>query len=174
MTVKLSIPNSPSWESSTYVSLCEAPKSHRWRTLISHILQYPNIPLQPDSETMQEFQKKFSQTIQLWKTSCRHSFPCPNGRQTLSKKQRKQPSGKSFGQSLCGQCMLNHYVSQKREEMNTIKSEEISEWYFATGNESDSDIYDKMELQLSPLGTLKFTDSYLKTLQTGIDASSAA
>jgi len=126
---------------------------------------------------MQEFQNEFSQTTQVWNTTCCQSFPCPHGRQTLSKKQRKQPLGKSFGQSLCGQCMLNHYVSKKREEMDTVPSEEISEWYFASDNESDTDdedIYDKMELKRSSLGTLKFTESYLKTLKTGINASSAA
>lgn len=177
MTVKLSIPNSPYWESHPDVSIRELPKSFKWRAMVNQILHYPNISFQADSETTEEFQEEFSYATHFWNTPCRHPFPCPHGRQTLSKKQRKQPCGKPFGQSLCGLCMLNHFVNEKREEMELLSPEEISEWYFSDDDDSDSDdedIYDKMQLRRTPSGTLQFTETYLDTLQTGITASSAA
>ena len=73
--------------------------------------------------------------------------------------------------------MLNHFVNQKREEMEILSPEEISEWYFSDDDVSDSDdedIYDKMQLRRTSSGTLQFTKTYLETLQTGITASSAA
>ena len=73
--------------------------------------------------------------------------------------------------------MLNHFVNQKREEMELLSHEEISEWYFSDDDVSDSDdedIYDKMQLRRTSSGTLQFTKTYLETLQTGITASSAA
>ena len=73
---------------------------------------------------------------------------CQHGRHTLSKT-TKTNSGKPFGQSLCGLCMLNHFVSQKREEMEVLSPEEISAWYFSDSDDEymsdsdDEDIYNK-------------------------------
>jgi len=176
MTIKLSIPPSPYWEPSSNISIRELPKSLKWRAIVNKILHYPNISLQSDSETTQDFQEEFSYATHLWNTSCRHIFPCPHGRQTLSKKQKKQSCGKPFGQSLCGQCMLNHFVTEKRKEMEILSPEEISEWYFSEddSDSDDEDIYDKMQLQRSSSGTLQFTENYLKILDAGIFASSSA
>ena len=180
MTVKLSIPNSPFWESRPDVSIRVLPKSFKWRAMVNQMLHYPNISLQADLETTEDFQKELSYATHLWNTHCRHPFPCPNGRQTLSKKQKKQPCGKHFGRSLCGLCMLNHFVNEKREEMELLSPEEISEWYFSDSDDEDvsdsddEDIYNKMQLHRTSSGTLQFTETYLETLQTGITASSAA
>ena len=180
MTVKLSIPNSPFWESRPDVSIRVFPKSFKWRAMANQLLRYPNISNQADSETTEEFQEEFMYATQHWNSQCRHPYPCQHGRQILSKKQRKQSLGKPFGQSLCGHCMLNHFVSQKREEMEVLSPEEISEWYFSDSDDEDisdsddEDIYDKMQLHRTSSGTLQFTETYLETLQTGITASSAA
>lgn len=177
MTVKLSIPNSPDWITQPNVSIRILPNLFKWRAMANQILNYPNISLQADSETTEEFQEELSHATHFWNKPCRHPFPCPHGRQTLSKKQRKQSCGKTFGQSLCGLCMLNHFVNQKREEMELLSPEEISEWYFSDDDVSDSDdedIYNKMQLRRTSSGTLQFTKTYLETLQTGITSSSAA
>lgn len=180
MTMKLSVPPSPDWEESSNISIRKLPKLFKWRALVNQMLHYPNISLQADLETTEFFQKAFICATHRWNSQCRHPFPCPHGRQTLSKKQKKQPCGKPFGRSLCGLCILNHYVNEKREEMEILSPEEISEWYFSDSDDEDmsdsddEDIYDKMQLHRTPSGTLQFTEAYLKTLQTGITASSAA
>jgi len=180
MAGKISIPPSPHWKPHPQVSIRILPKLFKWRAMVNQLLNYPNISLQADSETTEEFQEAFMYAIQHWNSQCRHPYPCQHGRQTLSKKQRKQSLGKPFGQSLCGLCMLNHFVSQKREEMEVLSPEEISAWYFSDSDDEymsdsdDEDIYNKMQLQRSPSGTLKFTKPYLQTLQTGITASSSA
>ena len=177
MPNKLSIPPSPSWETLLDVSIRELPKKFKWRAMMTRLLHYPNISFQADSETTKDFQEELSYATQFWNTTCRHPFPCPHGRQTLSKKQRKQPCGKPFGQSLCGLCILHHVVNEKRDEMELLSSEDISAWYFSDDDESDSDdegVYYRMQLRRTPSGTLQFTETYLETLQTGITASSAA
>ena len=180
MAGKISIPPSPHWKPHPQVSIRILPKSFKWRAMANQLLRYPNISNQADSETTEEFQEEFMYATQHWNSQCRHPYPCQYGRQTLSKKQRKQSLGKPFGQSLCGHCMLNHFVSQKREEMEALSPEEISAWYFSDSDDEymsdsdDEDIYEKMQLQRSPSGTLQFTKTYLQTLQTGITASSSA
>ena len=180
MTMKLSVPNSPSWQAQSDVSICKLPRSFKWRAMVNQMLHYPNISLQCDSETSEEFQEEFLYATQRWLSQCRLPFPCEHGRQTLSKKQLKQPLGKPFCQSLCGQCMLNHFVSKKRNEMEFLSPEEISEWYFSDSDDEDvsdsddEDIYNKMQLHRTSSGTLQFTKTYLDTLQTGITANSAA
>ena len=180
MAAKLSIPPSPKWITHPQVSIRILPKSFKWRAMASQLLRYPNISNQADSETTKEFQEEFMYATQHWNSQCRHPYPCQHGRQTLSKKQRKQSLGKPFGQSLCGHCMLNHFVSQKRKEMDALSPEEISAWYFSDSDDedvSDSDdeyIYKKMQLKRSISGTLQFTKTYLQTLQNGITASSSA
>ena len=180
MAATLSVPPSPQWITRPQVSIRTLPKSFKWRAMVNQMLHYPNISLQADSETTEEFQEAFMYAVQYWNSQCRHPYPCKHGRQTLSKKQRKQTLGKSFGQSLCGLCMLNHFVSQKREEMEVLSPQEISTWFFSDSDDEDvsdsddEDIYEKMQLQRSPSGTLQFTKTYLQTLQTGIIASSSA
>jgi hypothetical protein len=180
MKIKLSIPPSPTWETPLNISIGELPKSFKWKALVNKILHYPNISLQSDSETMKEFQEEFSYATKTWNKPCRHPYPCPHGRQTLSKKQKNQKLGIIFGSSLCGICMLNHFVNEKRTEMEILSPEEISEWYFSDSNDEDmsdsedEDIYDKMQLQRSPSGTLQFTENYLKILNTGVFTSSSA
>jgi len=178
MTMKLSVPPSPYWEESSDISIRELPKLFRWGAMVNQMLHYSNISLQADSETSEEFQEEFSYAIQFWNKPCHQPFPCPHGRQTLSKRQKKQPCGKHFGQSLCGHCMLNHFVSEKREDMDTYSSQEIADWYFSDDDDSDSEdediFYNKMQLQRTASGTLQFTQTYLETLQTGITANSAA
>ena len=55
------------------------------RAMANQILNYPNISLQADSETTEEFQEELSHATHFWNKPCRHPFPCPHGRQTLSK-----------------------------------------------------------------------------------------
>jgi hypothetical protein len=179
MTSKLSIPTSPTWETVSDVSISEIPNSFKWTALVSRVLQYPNIGLQSDSETTEDFQKEFITATLLWKKPCRHIFPCQHGRQNLSNKQKKQKCGIPYNKSLCGQCILNHLVNKKWEEYENTTAEDISAWYYDSDDDSeaedeDEDIYEKMQLRRTPSGTLEFSDTYISTLRNGIEASSAA
>lgn len=164
---RLSVPPSPTWFEMPEHLVGALPLAFRWGALVGQFTNYPNHSEQSDLETVEIAREEFDEATEYWNSQCRHAFPCPCGRQTLSKRQRKQKLGVPFHRSLCGQSELEHEVNLKR---NSYDSEQISDWYFNYDSESDEDdeIFESMQLRRSDSGNLRFNEDYDDFLKQGV------
>ena len=168
---RLSIPGSPMWAPYLDAHVGDLPMSFKWPALIAQVQAYPNQSGQCDKECADDFQEELAWATHCWNQQCRHRFPCALGRQTLSKKQKKQHLGVPFSPSLCGQCMLEHEVQQKREDWDSTTSSQKSEWYYMSDEEEDEEedeIYSTMQLERTYSGNLRFNEQYENVLAHGV------
>ena len=150
------------------------PPSPRWN---DSDVNYPNVALAPDSISCSTWRDEILNYIDFIHKNCRCRFgTCDYGRTSLSKTQRKL--GIVTGESLCGHTYLQHFVNQKREELDTQSWDEINDWYYSDDeddseniteedltDDEEEDFLESMELFKNNEGELQFVSKYVEYLR---------
>lgn len=150
------------------------PPSPRWN---DSDVNYPNVALAPDSISCSTWRDEILNYIDFIHKNCRCRFgTCDYGRTSLSKTQRKL--GIITGESLCGHTYLQHFVNQKREELDTQSWDEINDWYYSDDEDNseniteedltddeEEDFLESMELFKNNEGELQFVSKYVEYLR---------
>lgn len=138
------------------------PPSPRWNDTS---INYPNVCGAPDHESCISWREEIEDHVLYLKKNCRCKFgECMYGRTSLSKTQRKL--GIVVGESLCGRTYLQHFVEEKRDNLDNESWDDINEWYYESSDEEeDEDLIEMLELEKDNEGNLTFNDKYLNTLQ---------
>jgi|SaaInlV_125m_DNA_1040241.scaffolds.fasta_scaffold123204_1 hypothetical protein len=153
------------------------PPSPRWN---DSDVNYPNVALAPDSISCSTWRVEILDYIHYIHTNCKCRFgTCNYGRTSLSKTQKKL--GIITGESLCGHTYLQHFVNQKREELDTQSWDEINDWYYSddeddSKNTTEEDLTDEdeeeeeeflesLELFKNNDGELTFVSKYIESLK---------
>lgn len=149
------------------------PPSPRWN---DSDIDYPNISQATDAITCKEWRDDVLNYIDYIHTHCKCRYgECNFGRTKLSKTQKKL--GIITGTSLCGHTYLQHFVKEKRYELNNTSWEEINDWYYSDEedeedeeddeeHEEDEDKFlESMQLFRNSRGELTFISKYIESLK---------
>jgi hypothetical protein len=145
------------------------PPSPRWN---DSDINYPNVALAPDSISCSTWREEVLDYIDYVHKNCSCRFGgCRYGRTTLSKTQKKL--GIITGESLCGKTYLEHFVNEKREELDTKSWQEVNDWYYTDDedesdyeeDEDEEDFLESLQLTKNVDGELTFISKYIESLK---------
>ena len=142
------------------------PPSPRWN---DSDINYPNVAQATDGITCKEWREDVLNYIDFIHKHCNCRYgECKFGRTKLSKTQKKL--GIITGKSLCGQTYLEHFVKEKRFELDNTSWDEINDWYYSDDEEEDekdeNEIFlESMQLYRNNQGHLSFISKYIEFLK---------